>query len=157
MDPTSLLDQLAPLREPDPVGWWPLAPGWWLVIMLACVGLLLLARWLWQRRQHNRYRRLALKQLGAIAGDGAATLEQVNTLLKATALRGWPRERVAALHGEAWLSLLRDSCPALDPQCLGPLANAYRNPGDDAPAALVEGAALWIRQHSASSPEVAGD
>ncbi|MGB1439563.1 MAG: DUF4381 domain-containing protein, partial [Luminiphilus sp.] len=87
MDPTSLLDQLAPLRVPDPVGWWPLAPGWWLVIMLACVGLLLLARWLWQRRQHNRYRRLALKQLGVIAEDGAATLEQVNTLLKATALR----------------------------------------------------------------------
>ena len=54
MDPTSLLDQLAPLRVPDPVGWWPLAPGWWLVIMLACVGLLLLARWLWQRRQHKR-------------------------------------------------------------------------------------------------------
>ncbi|HCH75615.1 MAG TPA: DUF4381 domain-containing protein, partial [Pseudomonas sp.] len=36
------LDQLAPLISPDPISWWPPAPGWWLLglVLLMALGLL---------------------------------------------------------------------------------------------------------------------
>ena len=43
------LDQLADIHLPDPVSWWPLAPGWWMLLGLAvsifiAVALLVAAR-----------------------------------------------------------------------------------------------------------------
>ena len=48
MDPTQI--PLRDLHLPDAIGWWPLAPGWWIVIaVLAITALALLRKWL-QRR-----------------------------------------------------------------------------------------------------------
>ena len=46
MDPATLLEQLAPLREPAPITWWPPAPGWWLLGVLMMALLLWGAYWL---------------------------------------------------------------------------------------------------------------
>jgi hypothetical protein len=84
MNTTSLLDQLAPLREPSAIGWWPLAPGWWLVFFIV-VFLFGLLGWALAKRWHkNRYRRLALRQIKVLQALDKPTLEQVNKLLKAT-------------------------------------------------------------------------
>ena len=153
MDPASLLEQLAPLRAPQPVGWWPLAPGWWLLLALSIAGLMLIARWAWHKWQGNRYRRLALQNLDHLTSSGAPTLEQLNVLLKATALQCWPREQVAALHGRDWLRQLADSCPGIDSECFLALERVYQAPHEAAPPELVEGAARWIRQHKAMGME----
>ncbi|MFG4038539.1 DUF4381 family protein, partial [Pseudomonas aeruginosa] len=42
------LDRLEPLIAPLPVGWWPPAPGWWLLAAL----LPLLGWGLWRLRRH---------------------------------------------------------------------------------------------------------
>ena len=34
MNPEQLLEQLEPLRAPSTIGFFPLAPGWWLVVAL---------------------------------------------------------------------------------------------------------------------------
>ena len=39
MDPEQI--PLRALHLPDAIGWWPLAPGWWVVIGLAVLGVLL--------------------------------------------------------------------------------------------------------------------
>lgn len=150
MDPASLLQQLAPLREPEPVHWWPLAPGWWLLGVLVLLGLAVVFWWVWQRWQSNRYRRDALRQLKRLCSEREPTLEQVNILLKATALRGWPRDQVAALNGEAWLRLLTDSCPDLQPECLVSLESVYQTPSDPASPLLLDGVSRWIRRHNIS-------
>ena len=37
MDPEQI--PLRDLHLPEAIGWWPLAPGWWLVIAIALVGI----------------------------------------------------------------------------------------------------------------------
>lgn len=157
------LARLQPLRQPLDPGWWPPAPGWWLLAAL----LLLLAgagAWqLWRRRQRRRYRREALAQLDQLqsswpTNDPAGFASQCNRLLKAVALRSFPRDSVAALSGEAWSDFLNNSvkagkgagecrfAPAFD------LA-LYRPGGVDSATReqLYRASRRWIERHEAAS------
>ena len=62
------LSQLRDIHLPPPVSWWPLAPGWWLLL-----GTLLLltaiAFWLWRRRRRSNWRREALRELAQLHGS----------------------------------------------------------------------------------------
>lgn len=113
-DPTSL-ERLHDIVPPDPVSWWPPAPGWIVImVFVVMVGIGLLTRWFlqWQR---NAYRREALEILSEIevrfddACDWAGVLAEINALVKRTSLTVWPREQVASLTGEGWLAFLDQS------------------------------------------------
>jgi hypothetical protein len=104
-----------PLRDihlPEAIGWWPLAPGWWLLIALALIGLGLLLRWYLQRRARGAARRLALQHLGRLTAeyeqhrDAVAFMAQLSSLLRRTMLAYAPRADVAGLTGDAWLAWL---------------------------------------------------
>jgi hypothetical protein len=72
-------DSLAQLRDiqlPEPISWWPLAPGWWVLIILATgifgwAGLLLIKRY-----RANLYRRQAALKLGQITTQPDFTSNQ---------------------------------------------------------------------------------
>ncbi|WP_020676852.1 DUF4381 domain-containing protein [Geopsychrobacter electrodiphilus] len=98
-----------PLRDihlPAKIGYWPLAPGWWLllgIIILLGLGLLLFIRF----RQRRRLRRLALRQLDSLQtlrGNELATA--LSRLLRQAAISHFPRHQVAGLSGDAWLEFL---------------------------------------------------
>lgn len=100
-----------PLRDihlPDPVSWWPPAPGWWILLGLA-VLLPLLFMWLRKRR-----RKLALHQEVDQAvetllqnyqqhQDNRQLLHDITALLRRIALSYCERENVAAVTGQAWI------------------------------------------------------
>jgi hypothetical protein len=104
-----------PLRDlhlPDAVGWWPLAPGWWVVIALAAAALVYLA-WRWYRAwQFNAPRRHALRELARFEAeflehrDPLVLGKQLSELLRRGMLAYAPRDEVAGLTGEAWLRWL---------------------------------------------------
>jgi len=108
-------DPLADLRDyhaPDPVSWWPPAPGWWL---LAALGVALLAGgliWWSRRRLRRRAARLARAELADLEQefqrqrDGVAFLRGLSRLLRRFALARFPRQDVAGLTGSAWLEFL---------------------------------------------------
>lgn len=115
MDPSQL--PLRDLHLPDAIGWWPLAPGWWGVIVLLLIGLGWLLQKAWRRRQFNAPRRYALRELERAEAEylkhgSAVTLGlQVSELLRRTMLAYAPRHEVAGLTGESWLKWLDRDMP----------------------------------------------
>lgn len=109
------LAALRPLHLPEPVGWWPPAPGWWLLALVVLALALLAVRALLQQRRGSRYRRAALSELAACArraqadGDALAFATSASGILRRAALQRYPRARVAALCGDAWLGFLEQS------------------------------------------------
>ncbi len=115
MDPSQL--PLRDLHLPEAIGWWPLAPGWWAVIVLAAVGLGWLLLKAWQQRQFNAPRRYATRELRQVEADylqhrNAVVLgQQVSELLRRAMLAYAPRHEVAGLTGESWLQWLDRDMP----------------------------------------------
>ena len=113
-------EQALPLRDlhlPEPIGWWPLAPGWWVVIVLLAVALVYLA-WRWYRAWvFNAPRRFALRELARIEAeylehrDPVVLGKQLSELLRRGMLAYAPREDVAGLTGEDWLAWLDSGMP----------------------------------------------
>lgn len=155
MNPQDPLAQLQPLRTPEPVSWWPPAPGWWLL------GALLLALacwagwWCWRHYRRNAYRRQALAQLAQIRDshaehrDTGRLLGDLNHLLKSVALRVWPRRDIAALSGERWLQFLHQHAGRARPQLPPSLALAAYSPQprEPEPEQLLLAVEAWLRQH----------
>ena len=148
MNPEMMLAQLAPLREPLAVGWWPLAPGWWALLSLAVAVLIALAMWYRRRRQKNRYRRLALMELAHLR-EQRAKRDQLNRLLKAAALRAFPQERIASLHGQSWLAFLVSTCKGISPSAFDELNQLYQREQATVSETLFDAAEHWIRRHEA--------
>lgn len=104
-----------PLRDlhlPDAVGWWPLAPGWWGVIVVAAAALAYLG-WRWHRAWwRNAPRRHALRELARLEAaylehrDPVMLARELSSLLRRGMLAYAPRAEVAGLTGEAWLRWL---------------------------------------------------
>ncbi|MEH6609726.1 MAG: DUF4381 domain-containing protein [Halioglobus sp.] len=157
MNPQDPLAALNPLREPELIGWWPLAPGWWLVIALLLMVLAVVAFLLWRRYQRRAYRRQALRQLESIALDFRQTdnqhayLESINQLLKATAISAYPRQEVAAISGEPWLQLLNTTMGKKRESHAFSAAFAHASyqaqPDAMDTEALHNSASIWIRLH----------
>jgi hypothetical protein len=135
MDP-----QQIPLRDlhlPELIGWWPLAPGWWFLIVLVVAGLGYLLYQAFRKWRRNAARRLALRELSRIQHDYQYGVDEISLaielseLLRRTMLAYAPRNEVAGLTGEGWLRWLDQG---LDdrPFSLGPGQNVeslpYRSP-----------------------------
>ena len=110
MDPEQI--PLRNLHLPDAIGWWPLAPGWWVVIGLAALGVLLLLRHALELRGRSAARRHALRQLERFRaayeqhGNAVTLGTELSELTRRTMLAYAPRADVAGLTGEDWLMWL---------------------------------------------------
>ena len=153
MDPQAI--PLRGLHLPETVGWWPLAPGWWLLIALAVAAAAFLIRGWLQRRAHAAARRKALKQLeksrSAYASHGnPVTLgAEVSELLRRTMLAYAPRAEVAGLTGDEWLAWLdRDLDEPRFREGAGRslLELPYRNPESVAEDVDIDGLLAAVRE-----------
>ncbi|TVZ39443.1 uncharacterized protein DUF4381 [Alteromonadaceae bacterium 2753L.S.0a.02] len=107
-----LLAQMQGPALPDPIGYWPPAPGWWVLGILVITAIGLTVYSILRKRARNRYRTTALRALDDIArGVPENKAYRLKALLKQTFFTAYPRERnrVAALHGQHWLQELHSS------------------------------------------------
>lgn len=157
MDPEQI--PLRDLHLPDAIGWWPLAPGWWLVIGAVLIGLGFLFRYWLRTRSRSAARRYALRQLDDIVkefdehGNVVAFGATVSELLRRTMLAYAPRQRVAGLTGEEWLKWLdRDLVQPVFVSGPGRqlLDLPYRNPGLELPPADMDRLVTAVRHRMAT-------
>lgn len=101
------LSQLAPPHAPPAASWWPLAPGWWLLLLAVVMTLSVLAyRY---TRPVYRLRRAALqelKQLQASIVDDIELAGELELLMRRYAVAHFGRDAVAGLSGERWLAFV---------------------------------------------------
>jgi hypothetical protein len=110
------MDPLRDIRGIDTVSWWPLAPGWWLLIALILL-LALIVGWLIRRRrlyplgqwqQDARHRLLALRR--RVKREPAKPIAgELSELLRRIAVTRCGREKTAALTDETWLEWLQSN------------------------------------------------
>jgi len=165
-------DPLAQLRDihmPDPQGWWPPAPGWWLLGALLLAGLFCALWLLYRQHQRQAYRRAARAELEAarsrwqVSGNGAVYLDAVSRLLRRVARQAWPDYPLNHLQGEAWLAFLDQGLAAdgADSFSRGAgralITDLYRPEGPSAEqlSALHELTGRWITEHRAQQGQPA--
>ncbi|OLP57685.1 hypothetical protein BJF92_07660 [Rhizobium rhizosphaerae] len=141
------LDQLRDIHLPQPIGWWPLAPGWWALIALVCAFLVAALVWTWMRRRSARF--LALRELEAISPERQDEfLTQISSLLRRVARRRSAGADV--LTGAAWSAFLMEGKYGMSGTSAALLATGpYGPPANEnfEPEALRAETATWIRRH----------
>ncbi len=92
------------LQMPDPVSWWPLAWGWWILTTLVLLLLIAAGIYVYRRQQRLKAKKQAIYLIENLA-EGSSPIE-LNTLLKQAFLSYYPRAQVASLSGQAWFDFL---------------------------------------------------
>ena len=109
------LAQLRPNSLPDPVGFWPPAPGWWIASAVLLTIIATAAVWLYRLWRKNRYRKQALKQVDELFSawqqhqDERRFAHDCNRLLKKVALHAYPQKDIASLSGTGWQEFLAET------------------------------------------------
>ena len=115
MPKVDALAQLKDIHLPPSVGWWPLAPGWYGLILI----LIGLAVWITYAFYKKHLNSLAKKEALALLKTYSAQYERdknaqlassrISELLRRVALVYYPRREVASIHGEAWMDFLNQT------------------------------------------------
>lgn len=148
-----LLAQMKDVQLPEPVSWWPLAIGWWLLALMVIVTIVSASVYLYKRHQHNRYRALAIaelafafKQWQSLANDHAYIMSANNVLKRAVRTFN---PSVVNQFADAWVdsldshtdnTLSAEARHALALQCYQAQVSA------DIPK-LHREFSLWLKQH----------
>ncbi|WP_417566093.1 DUF4381 domain-containing protein [Marinobacter sp.] len=151
MNPQDPFSQLRDIHLPDPGGFWPPAPGWW---MLAILAMAVSAALIWQilkRRQRNRWFRAAWSELALLESSAAPNARWfllLNTLLKQAARERYPESHPEALTGEAWVEFLLATAPthrvASRPVAEALVESAWRPSVSTEPDQALAFARLWL-------------
>lgn len=118
MNPTTDQDPLSQLRDihlPEPGGFWPPAPGWWIVALLVVLAITVTVWLVLRYRRRNAWIRAAeqeLLRLEAMPTRDTVWYGQLNQLLKRCARKRYPDRRPETLSGENWVSFLLETSPA---------------------------------------------
>ncbi len=157
------IEQLQPLIYPDPVSWWPPAPGWWFLLLLS---FLVSAAARHYRKQKiakqvkqtpsDPIRDSALQQLRELTKPQADEpagpwLQQLNQLLKRICAARYPEYASHTLSGRDWLAFLDSRCPAAGlTRWMILVQGAYQADcrlDDPSIAQLHNAIEIWIRKH----------
>ncbi len=104
MDP---LAQLKDIHLPDQINNYPIAYGWWLLAALIIVICIWVIRTLIKKRQLEKTKKLAIKQIS----NNELQSSEILSVMKWAALRYFHRQKVANLFGEKLFAFYLERLP----------------------------------------------
>ena len=143
---TNPLEGLRDIHMPDPVSFWPLAPGWWLALLgLIATALLIHFVMRTRKRSPKRAALCELEQLEAdysLSGDATALASGLSSLLRRVSLLRSDRSQIASAHGEARARLLSAGKTGFSSALVSGIEKSmYQNTNTDIPH---EDALAWL-------------
>lgn len=146
MNPNAI--ELADIHIAAPVSNWPPAIGWWLLMALSLILLLTLLRLIIKRRKQQSFAKEAVRYLG----QHLLNLQELNELLKVTALHYCPNTEVARLTGTRWHQWLMQHGNAKQQlaitqltAALGQYQYAQQQPSEAELQQLNQSAKIWLK------------
>jgi NhaP-type Na+/H+ or K+/H+ antiporter len=107
--------KLRDIQGIDPISFWPLAMGWWILIAVFAGTLISLTTILTIRRRRNRrWQYQVLNELSTLSSKITATNSQsiaiqFSGIMRRVAMHRFSRNACAGLEGEAWLKWLTEN------------------------------------------------
>jgi len=161
-DMAAQLAQLRDIHLPDPISWWPLAPGWWALAAILLVGSAAILIFEIRRRRSLKYR--ALRELDQFRSGTAPhtnvmeLASELCILVRRVVLNTANGRRYANTHGDAWSGYLAASPNGMPDEIARFIATApyalhamADQPGDEPVPdgeALISAVENWIRRHT---------
>lgn len=105
---------LRDIHLPEPISWWPLAPGWWLLlalIVITAVAVFLTVK-IYRARQLKRDIRQQLTKIKhqfSQSDNKTQLAKDLSALLRRANISYYPQTNIAGLTGENWLLWLDNS------------------------------------------------
>ena len=134
------LAALQDIQTPTAIGAWPLAYGYWIVIIIAVVILLAAFVYFNKRYKNNAAKRAALVALAELKLSAPNYITQTNEILKRAAMSYCDRDIVAGLSGSAWHAWLSAQVKRPPVELCDHLKLGYQ------PIKLTESQALILKQ-----------
>lgn len=108
------LSQLNDIIAPEPITWWPLAWGWYIVIAIVLAALGGAIYFLIKRHQTLKAKKETVNLLKALHDEPhpQKVVKQTNEILKRAALAYAPRDMIARLSGDKWLNVINHWAPS---------------------------------------------
>jgi hypothetical protein len=146
------LQSLADISPGQTPSIWPLAWGWWVLILLivfAIVGIYwIVARYI----SKNKFKRSALKAVLNVSSSEPQALSTLHAVLRSSIIHYFPSESINSLQGQAWHELLQLKAKPhkkVDQQCLTQLTQLEASLYAKLPSINVDDAKqavyLWIK------------
>jgi hypothetical protein len=107
--------ELRDIHLPEPVSWWPVAPGWWalLALLVFAIVMFMVLRKAHRNRRLNRLVRDEIRrELEAIrqhyhqSSNAVMLARELSQLLRRAAISYYPASDIAGLTGDDWLTFL---------------------------------------------------
>ncbi len=143
------LEQLKDIHLPEPISWWPLAIGWWIVIAVCLIAVIGGIGWSVSRR--GRLQKSVLAELHNLpSNDPVQFASELSALLRRVAIyvmRDDDAQAVQNLSGDAWADFLSAGDKGFERPLAEVIANAPYSgavSGDFDEAALRLAAQRWI-------------
>ena len=150
-----LLQQLRDIHGAPAVPWWPPAPGWWMLAVLALIALFLLARRVLQGYRIRQRRRRLLDHIETLervidpAQSPGPFLSELNRVFKLVAMRAFPDDHCAELQGPDWVRFISERLdepkPVEDLQILA--EGPWQKSPEYEPAGITAVARQWVMRH----------
>ncbi len=103
--------QLRDIHLPDPISWWPPAPGWWILLILIIASIYFIPHLIKKLKQIplNKQAMTELKNIEKnyqTHQDKTRLVQALSILLRRTCMSYTSRQKTASLTGTEWIKQL---------------------------------------------------